>query len=91
MRHMSGYWGSFKSVTYSACPPLTPAIHGTVTAHPICPRHDPGTEEIVDLPVIPSERQTIQLAAAICIAYHGLPSGDVPNTCDQLKLGDVTW
>ena len=37
---MSGYWGSFKSVTYNACPPLTPAIHGTVTAHPISVRHN---------------------------------------------------
>ena len=83
MRHMSGYWGSFKSVTYSACPPLTPAIQGTIWAHPICPRHDPGTEEIIDLPVVLSEMQNT--------GYHGLPSGDVPNSCDQLKLGDVTW
>ena len=87
MRHMSGYWGSFKSVTYSTCPPLTPAIQGTIWAHPICPRHDPGTEEIVNLPVILTETHT----TAICIAYHGLPSGDVPNISDQLKFGDVTW
>src|ERR1700690_2393663 len=42
-RHFSVLLGTYKSITYSACRPSSPAHQGAILAHPIWVGHIPGT------------------------------------------------